>query len=1485
MVSRIPIAACACWLASLLVAQDPPRRPPVAPTDFLTGQDDNLFSLKRSHEDIHLWSQALEELAAGEHTQAVERLHRLLRTESGDVVPVAAGRFYGLRLAVLQTLVNLPPAAAAAYEALVTREAGDLATRPLAELDDEQLEQLAHRFPTSNRGRAARLRRGDLALEAGQGLVAADHYRLALDATTPGSREERDVLARLRAAGVLRQPAAARAAASARRLPQPELDVLSIVPPGLDPTGVMAVGGGDGGAPMALPAGRPQLLFSDEVYAPGFDAGGTFALHAVGDLDGVYINTGRQLLAYDILRQGLAWESLAPLRETGSGGGGRRGQQDDQNQINQDHVLAAAYSGDVVVAALQVPDPTRNVDFHNGYRIISKLPMRRLFAWSRSTGKLLWSHFDEIDGPRTRRFHGHDACGPPLVAGDTVYIPVHDRSGAIAFGVAAYDLANGNLRWRRLVCSSQQEVNMFGNARAEFAASPLTLADGVLYGAANLGVVFALERRSGAVRWISSHEVVRMPMTRFHQQQARPIYFANNAPAVTAGVVCLTPLDSPYVLGLETETGDLVWRVAAEAPVGSLSNDVRWLAGVLDDEFVLAGRGAVAVKARPREVAPGDPELRQLVRPDQLRERNESATMGRPAVTADHVWFPRPGRILGFDRAGNPLPAEQQIQAGKFLPGNLLFLDGAVIALRQRALDVLVDVRALEARIQARVERNPDDAGDLLRLASLRSAILPVDASPAQRTELRDLYRRGLAASLRAGMPAGHPTRQALQGELYEQAMAAARAAAGPAATTTALANFAEAREVAPDARRWLDAQMGLLERLLDQPARLREELARLQRESPSPTVPLADGSPVPLRAYVLWREASITDQPPGQAVLLWQELLELFPTVRLAGMPASELASRAIATAIERHGKSVYEPIAVRAAAALAAAGDDAQALGEISTRYPNSPSAAAARHRRLDLAVREADLQVAVEVLAQALVTGNPAPGLLRRTAEAAQRRGNLELARGLFRRLQPHGREASDWPEDGGRDYAAVVDAWLARLPAVPVPPPLAAPEVELGRVPARSVREVLHLRPVLRAGGFAARADEPLYAVANGNELLAIDVHAPAPRKPELFRFPVQFLEQVVVCGDLVLVPDLERLVALDYRSGAVRWDLQAVQGRMLDCLGIQGGVLHLSVQTEPPGSGAELLGVEPLTGTVLFARLLTDERHKPVPKPAGGDLLWMRSGAAGTASIVRLNATTGEAKATIPVAAELLQPDGGRGADAIANRIYPQSLCATRDLVFLPIEAAQSGDAPRVVALDSRGQVRFQWRGRPQGRLGMVACRGEVLAILETSETNTALFTLLDTEHGKVLRQTPLGFEVEVLNWHRSWLPNPAPHALLVTDAAAQGRRDRRLVALSLDPARSGFVEPLAADDGDVERQPLLDGDLGEGLLVYGVQPARGGMFRLHALRTADRRAAFADGQKYTRLRLGGTQGMTRVGALTVVATADALVVYGPKEAR
>ena len=49
-----------------------------------------------------------------------------------------------------------------------------------------------------------------------------------------------------------------------------------------------------------------------------------------------------------------------------------------------------------------------------------------------------------------------------------------------------------------------------------FASSPLALHGGVLYGATNLGVSFAVDALSGRLRWITSYDVVHMPQARLH---------------------------------------------------------------------------------------------------------------------------------------------------------------------------------------------------------------------------------------------------------------------------------------------------------------------------------------------------------------------------------------------------------------------------------------------------------------------------------------------------------------------------------------------------------------------------------------------------------------------------------------------------------------------------------------------------------------------------------------------------------------------------------------------------------------------------------------------------------------------------------------------------------------------------------------------------------------------------------------------------------
>ena len=1439
-------------LAIPLSAQRVAQRQVETPVDFKTSQDDNLFSLLRSQDHIHEFEEALRELAADDSKAAVSRLHALLQIENGGVVPVGPRRFVGLRLAVILTLANLPEKARAEYDRLVEAEGGT--ADGLLVLPPDQLLRTAERFPASTLGQRARVRLGDLALVDGDGLSAQGHFRLALDGAPIGSAEEKRIAERLHCASVLHDADSARAAAMAG-VPAPiDDDVLQVVVDGGEPRRHGALGGGGSGrTPMANIAGRPDSRYSPPVMAPGFGMRdiGNFAMYPVGDLDGIYVNTGREVIAYDPLRSDIAWTSITPM-------------QDDRNDhyndagdgINQDMALAAACDADVVVAALQVPERSKTVDFQGSLRVMSKMPLRRLFAFSRQSGKVLWSHFDQLDGPRTRAFRGHEACANPLIAGDVVYAPVHDRAGAIAFSVGAYDLRTGKQKWRRLVCSSQQDVNMFGNARTEFAASPLALSDGLLLGTSNLGVAFALEAATGRVRWIASYDIVNIPRSNPHHHQDRHVFFANNAPVVVDGVVCMTPLDSQFVLAFDCEQGRQLWRLPAEATIAGTDNRVLWLCGALGVEFVLAGSGAIAVRARPDATA--RPRLRQLVRPEVLGDRRNSLLNGRPAVTANGVWFVRNDSLLGFDRSGEPL-GDGEVRLNRLLPGNLLLVGGIAVSLRQTGLDIAFDKNALRAHVEARVAQSPDDPSALLRLASLHRALLPVVATAEATAAVQAIYRRGLEAALKKGLAKNHPVRTALQRELFEHALATAKAALQGSAPDT-MARLEQARAVAPDAQRWIEVQLLVLARCAGDRQRFHQELDRLLAEVGDATWPLGDG--VPVRTWVQWQRAATTESPAA-AVLLWQELIERHPDLPLGDGNAHAVATAAIAALVKQHGAACYEPVQARAIAALAAAGNDRIALEALVRTFPNSKTADEARVKLLDLAVASGDLAVVCTMLASTGSGGEVPPGVLRRVMVTAQKSGNLALARAMARQLEPHQNLTSDWQEDAGGTYGDGLRR--TTLPADQVPP-LVVPEAKLAHVPPRSTGEAMSLLTTMQPAGFARMDNAPVY-VRSGAELVALDMLAPSADAAVLFALPIDYVQHVVVCSHVLVVPDMERVFAVDHRSGARLWELPNERNRQIESLGVQSGVLLLWRQPNTLEGSAELLGVEPLTGVRLFA--LTFPGNSLKPKAIEGALLHLDLAADGTATLRTLDAVTGRTRRITSIDRALLRTHVGIEPDSLSARLFPQWLVSDGERVFLPVEGSLSGEAPRLCAIDANGKLAWHWRGSQGGQLLLAACHGGHFVFAEGGDRGPARLVVLNAKDGSRVREVDIGRDAAILNWEPSWLANPAPDRIAIESFADGDRTQRQFVCCTLAGDGATFAVTLGPEDGEIVQEPLFGADF----VSFGARLNQGRTgLRLWTLALADRSGRLSEGRKYQVLELTGTtDGMQAHGSETLIS--------------
>lgn len=1467
-------------------AQHTPRRTVPKPIDFATSQNDNLFSLVRSQDDIHSLEQAIEELTAGKHDAAVRRLHELLRIDPHGVVPVAPGRFLGLRTAVVTVLANMSPAAKNTYEQLALREAGTLLRSDLKQLSPRQLNSAAERFPTTSKGFAARILLGDRALEAGNGLLAARHYRSALDAAAIASADEKRVVQRLACADVLIEPRTARAAQAAERLPAGSGEALSVLLPSTDR--FPAIGGGRSGAtPMAEPVGNPQAFWRERVTAPGFEGSekGQLAMFPVGDLDGMFINTGRKLIALDPLRKeekwrsrswvgGLEVEAPTPTRRRF---GGRRRNINAADAINPDMVLAAAVSDDVVVVALEVPDNSKTVTFQGSFEVISKIPRRRLFGFSRQTGDVLWQHFDELDGPWTRKFRGQDSCGPPIIAGDVVYAPIQDRTGAIAFSIGAYDLHTGELLWKRLVCSSQQDVNMFGNARMEYASSPLALQGGVIYGATNIGVAYAVDALSGRLRWITSYDVVYMPKARLHGQADRQVFFSNNAPVVANGVVCLTPLDSQFALGIDVDSGVVLWRLPYDATIGGMENRVQWLCGAIDDEFIFSGAGVVAAKARPEGTFGTKAAIRQVVRPDQISDRRQSRLPGRAAVSADHVWVPTRDGVLAFDRAGNPHQDHARIQIDGYQPGNLMMVDGVLTSIRNNSFDLVLDSKALLARSRESAKDAPNDPNALLRLATLQDALLTTASTVAERTAVQELYRRGLQACIDSGLQKGHPTRMALQRELFEQALQVADTAAR-AGNRDALARLAAARDLAPDNETWLLVQTRVLSGCRSDRERFLRELDLLEQQAP------AGRMPSPLRitvsAFVLWQRALAYANEPARSSELWQRMLEQYGDEVIGADSVATMAEAAINGLIKQHGKTAYANIAKRADEALVTAGKSTDALNALTQRYPNSDAARRAGLLLLDRAVAEGNLAIACEVLARANRTQTIAPSILRRVQVAALRRGNNALATVMAERIGTMPDAPSDWPADAGSTFTEAANQAIAGFQP-PVTTPTELPSVDVMIVPPRTPQEYLRMLDSRTGRGFARPENTPLYVVA-GSELVAFDLDS--DERGELFSKPVEFLEHVLICGTTLVVPDMERVFAIDYRTGEERWELEFEQPRLIESLGITNGVLHVSAQPTIPDGKSELIGIEPITGTRLFTRSLGDRQLKP--KPIHNQLLLMSVSRDGIA-VERIDPVTGKTTATISCQNATTPGLLELRPDSLATRLYPQGITGDDDRIYLPVEGRNQNALPQVIALDNAGKIAWHWRGDAGSLLLLAQRRAPHFVVAVGNDQGTSRMFLLDLKTGEELRSADLGHNATVLNWERSWLDNPLPAMLAIGSQVDRQVRQRQLICFAVEPGPT-FAIPLRPDDGDIERTPQFGIDAaGNRFVTFGVRPRQAdGAFRLYAIDISTRKGAFQGSQKTRSVTSAGApHGMSGMGPYTVLSTTPGLVLLRDKPAK
>lgn len=1461
--SGAPLAALGALLAVLAAPL------PAQQDDDARG--DGLYSLPRSQDDLAELRLALSDLAEKRYETAAERLHRLLREGGHGVVPTLGGvdRWQGVRLAVLTAMRDFPADARAAYERLATREMGPFATLPLDQLGEDELLWLARSFPTASRGIAARLRLGDLALERGDALRACEQFRCADDAIQRDdprrvALRERRELADLMVRGAL----------DALDGGAPLAGTVESALTALGEGGWPAYGGGyDGGRPMHEPAIARLSPYQLPIEVDGFDLN-PFPLHLVGDLTGVFVNDGHSVRALDPIARRLLWEAPGPMTEVEDWGELRDG-------INRDVILACAASDEIVVAALQVPANVVGASQTRMYRdaipILQKMPSRRLFAFERSTGKRLWSHWDELEGPLARRFEGHDAAGAPLVHGDTVYAAVHDPTGAISYAIAAYDLQTGELRWRRLICASQQEVNMFGNSRQEFAAGPIAMHAGVVYGTTNLGVVYAVNAEDGSIRWITGYPTISLPPAQLQGQDRRMVYFANNPIVVADGVLATTPLDSEWALGLDLETGMTQWRMRFQ-PLPSVT--VRWLLGALGDEFVFAGDGIVAVRAR-ESTETGRASAR-LVASEQAVGNNyyRASAVPRGAVTKDRIWFVgADGALRIFDSRGNRDPRANDLKDAHY--GNLLLVDGLLAVASDTSVVIWHDQDGLVRDARERVLKRPDDPAAALRLARLERARLGDELLGSSGERVEQLFAHGLELATARGLGPGSRTWQGLADGLFELAFDRARAErdADPA---NALRRLRRVRDLATEARPWLRVQQEILELVGADDAASLDELARMAGRWPDETFVFRDVGRLRVATYGKLASVART-KDPAAAMQLCQELVTRHGEEQVGERSVRELAVAALERLIERHGREPYAAIEREAGEALTRAADSAEALKQVVWRFPTSEAARGATARMLDAAIERGDLGIAALAYAEATARSAVPASVMRRLLAAAEKRGNQALGDGLAARLvERHGAERSDFAQDGGATYA---ELFRERRPAeLPAPRKIELPVEPIATLTAPNVQSALSLVRVARAPGFPDDDRLPLLLRVDNVQLVGMDLEA-KPAGLADARFTVSLRgtaddsmlnEPVLVCGSRLVVDESSRVFALDRASGQVLWELPAGRGRSCKVLGASDGVLVVFSRNAGTHADAALLRmVEPSTGVVL-AKIDVAGTTPGVEPILSDGRLWLFDARDQDAVAFRcFDPLDGRELAATPLGAKVLRELGlaGSASHRLAEPGVVGKSFADGERLYVPVDLNQIDEPSRLVALKrGSGEVSWRWSGLPGCSITRIGKRGNRLVIFERS-TLLARLSLLD-ELGSVVASYDFAAQANAQGWADRNSAATAPDPLLITD---KSNGTLRLTCVSLQPGGPRFQIELARTDS-VQREPIV----GDGFLVLPTYVSGRQEPLVQVVDLATRKAALPS--QDPALRLGLTRPL-RVHAhdgQVVLETLDALRVMGTR---
>jgi hypothetical protein len=197
--------------------------------------------------------------------------------------------------------------------------------------------------------------------------------------------------------------------------------------------------------------------------------------------------------------------------------------------------------------------------------------------------------------------------GVPLVRGNHLWVAMRKQDAVrVESHLACFEVPSGRLVWRTQVCTAETPGEGLIN---ELSHSLVTLAHDTLYFNTHLGVVCALDARSGDVRWLVTYPRAVYPPR--SPDDAALHHFRDLTPAaVWRGTVLFAPSDSRRMFAVEGATGQLLWSLPED-----VCADAKHILGVSENHWIVSGdylywidafRGELVTQfPPPRRQAPG----------------------------------------------------------------------------------------------------------------------------------------------------------------------------------------------------------------------------------------------------------------------------------------------------------------------------------------------------------------------------------------------------------------------------------------------------------------------------------------------------------------------------------------------------------------------------------------------------------------------------------------------------------------------------------------------------------------------------------------------------------------------------------------------------------------------------------------------------------------------------------------------------------------